>query len=120
MDYLYFVVGGFVILIALFKRELLVQVPSSKVILLISTILFCIGVILQFTEVGKGTLSGFLLCPLITLLQYWLSRNLFLKWVGREPKDTAFVYSGEGIGKDRLFNLLYFIPAFWLMMLDLS
>jgi len=32
-------------------------------------------------------------------------------------RDTFFIWAGEDLGKDRLFNLLYFIPAFWILIL---
>ncbi|MDQ3007579.1 MAG: hypothetical protein M3R47_19625 [Chloroflexota bacterium] len=117
MDYLYFAIGGFVICAGIFKRDLLTQKRSFRLILLVSVALFLVGAVLHFTEVGRNSISGALLCPLITLAQYRLSRKVFLKYVKREPKDTFFIYTGKDLGKDRLFSLLYFIPATWLLML---
>src|SRR5262245_33617477 len=111
MNYIYIVVGGFVIFTALMKRELLTQKESFKIILLLSIILFLVGLVdvtLYLVERERYFVSGFLFCPLITLAQYRLSRRMFFKYVGREPKDTAFIWSGNDLGKDRLFNVLYF------------
>lgn len=120
MNYFYFLISGFVVCIAIVKRELLVQEQGFRVSLLISVILFFTGLIDIALYLTKGTryfVSGALLCPLITLLQYRFSHKIFVKYVKREPKDTFFIYSENGLGKDRLFNLLYFIPAFWLLIL---
>ena len=40
-----------------------------------------------------------------------LSRRVFLKYVGREPKDTYFVWSTKGLEPDIFFNILYFTLA---------
>lgn len=120
MDYVYFAIGGFVIYTALMKRELLIKKESFRIILLVSVTLFLVGLVDIVLYMARGEryfVSGALLCPLITLAQYRLSRRVFLKYVKREPKDTFFIWSGEDIGKDRLFNVLYFIPAFWTLIL---
>jgi len=64
--------------------------------------------------------SGALFCLLITLAQYHLSRKVFLKYVKREPKDTLFVWVGEDLGEDRLFNVLYFTLAFAILIFSLA
>jgi len=120
MKYIYFIVGSFVIFTSLMKRELLAQKESFRIILLLSIILFLMGLVdVTLYLVGRERyfVSGFLFCPLITLAQYRLSRRIFLKYVGREPKDTAFIWSGKDLGKDRLFNVLYFVTASWLVIL---
>jgi hypothetical protein len=123
MDYIYVAIGGFVIYIALMKRELLIQKRSFRIILLLSITLFLAGLVdVAFYLVGRGRhfVSGALLCPLITLAQYRLSRRVFLKYVKREPKDTFFIWSGKDLGKDRLFNILYFVLAFWILGLTIG
>lgn len=120
MDYLYFAIGGFVIYTALMKRDLLSHERSFRAILLISIVLFIVGLadmILYIYSNQRYFVSGAFLCPLVTLIQYHFSRKVFLKYVKREPKDTFFIYEGNDLGKDRLFNLLYFIPAFCLLIL---
>jgi hypothetical protein len=115
MKYVYFVIGGFVMYTFLLKRELLVQKISFRVILSASIILFLAGLVdlaLYFMERGRYFVSGALLSPLITLAQYRLSHRVFLKYVKREPKDTFLNYSGKDLGKDRLFNIFYFVLAF--------
>lgn len=118
MDYFNLAIAGFVVLIALVKRELLAQERSYIVILVIAIILFLVGLldIFMFLKSNEKYLnSGAFLCPLVTLIQYRLSRKLFLRLVEREPRDTSLDF-GEGLTKDRFFNLLYFIPAFLLML----
>lgn len=119
MDYVYLAIGGFVVYTFLMKRELLIQKRSFRIILLVSVILFLAGLMDMTLYLAGGKryfVSGALLCPLITLAQYWLSRRVFLKYVKREPKDTFFIWSGKDLGKDRLFNVLYFVPAFWILI----
>jgi hypothetical protein len=114
MDYVYLAIGGFVIYTALMKRELLIQKGSFRIILLISVIMFLAGLVdvaLYLVRGERYFVSGALLCPLITLAQYRLSRRVFLKYVKREPKDAFFNWSGGNLGKDRLFNILYFTLA---------
>jgi hypothetical protein len=120
MDYLYYFIGGFVVYTFLMKRELLVQERSFRIILLISVVLFFVGLVdlaRYFTGMERYFVSGALLCPLITLAQYRLSHRVFLKYLKREPKDTSLVWYGKDLGKDRLFNILFFSLAFSTMMI---
>jgi len=119
MDYVYLAIGGFVVYTFLMKRELLIQKRSFRIILLVSVVLFLAGlmdVTLYLSGGERYFVSGALLCPLITLAQYHLSRKVFLKYVKREPRDTFFVWVGEDLGKDRLFNVLYFTLAFAILI----
>jgi hypothetical protein len=115
MDFFYIVIGAFVVYTALMKRELLVQERSFRIILLVSVILFLAGLVdlaLFFTGGSRYFVSGALLCPLITLVYYRLSRKVFLKYVKREPKDTSFVSSEKDLEMDMLFNIQYLTLAF--------
>jgi hypothetical protein len=114
MTYFYVFIGGFVIFTALFRRALLIQKKGFRIILGISVILFLTGLILHFIEAGRDSNSGALLCPLINLGQFRLYRKVFIKYVKREPKDTFLNFS-KGLGRDRLFNILFFVSAFWLL-----
>src|SRR5215831_3886873 len=115
MKYVHYVICMFVMYTFIMKRELLVQKRGFRIILSASIILFLAGLVdlaLFFMGGGRYFVSGALLCPLITLAQYRLCRRVFLKYVKREPKDTFLIYSGKDLGKDRLFNILYFMLAF--------
>lgn len=116
MDPFYFAIGGLVFAIALFKRELLVQKKSLRVILVVSVGLFLTGLTIHFTNAGRDSTSGALLCPLLSLGLYLLCHKVFLMRFKREPKDTFFNW-GQGMGADRLFNIAYFVLAAWLWML---
>ena len=113
MNPLFFAIGGFVILIALCKRELLVEKESFRGILIISTALFLIGMVLHFMEAWRDSISGSLLSPLISLGLFRLCRRIFLNRFKREPKDT-FLNWQAGMAPDRFFNVLYFVSASWL------
>jgi hypothetical protein len=113
MSPIYFSVGGLVFAIALFKRELLTRKESFVVILAVSAALFVTGLVLNFTEPGRDSACGALLCPLLSLGLYQLYRWVFIKSQRREPVDTWLSWQ-SGTGADRLFNVAYFVSAFWL------
>lgn len=102
--------------VALFKRELLIEKESFRLILGISIALFLAGLMLHFTEAGRDSSSGALLAPLLSLGLFRLCRKIFLKRYGREPRDTFFVWEA-GLAADRFFNIAYFSLAGWLWML---
>ncbi|SRR6185295_4934148 len=113
MNPIYFSIGGLVFAIAFFKRELLIQKQSLKIILSLSTALFLAGVTLHFRAPGQHPGSGALLCPLMSLGLFHLFRRLFLWRFQREPKDTWLNWDA-GQGADRIFNILYFVSSGWL------
>lgn len=115
MDPFYFVIGGFVIFIFIFKMEMLVRKESFRIILGISFLLFLIGLVLHFTEAGRSSLSGALLCPLLSLGLFRLLRRVFLRWFKHEPRDTFFNWN-LGLDEDRIFNISYFAMAILLWM----
>jgi hypothetical protein len=102
--------------IGIFKRELLIETESFRIILGISVVLFLVGLFLHFTAPGRHFGSGALLCPLLSLGLYRLCRRVFIRQYNREPRDTWFDWS-EGMGADRIFNILYFGSVGWLLML---
>jgi hypothetical protein len=119
LDYIYTFVGMSVAFVALYKRELLLEKESFKLLLSISIILFLVGLVLHFIERGKYSASGALLSPLMSLGLYRLCRRLFLKSLGREPKDTFMDWT-PGMAEDRFFNVVYFTVALVLTMLIAS
>jgi len=116
MDYLYVFGGMFVSVIALFKRELLIKKESFTIILVLSIVVFFVGVVLHFTERDPNSSCGALLTPLMSLGLYHLCRKGFLRRFEREPRDT-FLDWQSGLAADRLFNIAYFASAFWLELL---
>lgn len=110
MNPLLFAIGGLVFAIGIFKRDLLVQVKSFTIILAISVALFLTGLVLSVAYAGRYPGSGALLSPLVSLVLYRLSRKVFIATYEREPLDTWLNWK-EGMGPDRLFNILYFITA---------
>lgn len=116
MNPFYFAIGGLVFAIAIFKRELLVHKESFRIILIVSVGLFFTGLAIHFTNLGRDSTSGALLCPLISLGLYRLCHRVFFMRLRREPKDTFFNWD-KGMGADRVFNIVYFVLAAWLWML---
>jgi hypothetical protein len=116
MDIIFIAVGMFVSYIFLSRRELLIEKKSFRFILGVSILLFVLGVTLHFTAVGRFYASEVLLCPLPSLLLFRLLRKLFIKLFKHEPQDT-FLNWKDGLGEDRVFNIVYGVLSFLLMML---
>jgi hypothetical protein len=116
MDLVYVFLGAMPVLVFLGKRELLIKGESFRLILAISLALFCAGLTLHFTDVGRYSTSGALLAPLTTLGLFRLLRKVFVKLRKREPRET-FLESEPGLGPDMLFNFVYFVFSFALLML---
>jgi hypothetical protein len=102
MNPIYFSIGGLVFAVAMFKRELLIQKQSLRILLGLSIALFLAGLILHFRAPGQHPGSGALLCPLLSLGLFHLVRRLFLLLFEREPKDTWLNWQ-PGLGADRIF-----------------
>lgn len=116
MDLILFVIGGFVIEIFFFRRELLIDRRTFRLVLLVSIALFFAGLVLHFTEIGRHSISGALLVPLFTLALFRLFRRVFLIRFKHEPRDT-FLDWRSGLGADKLFDFVYFMSAILLLML---
>jgi hypothetical protein len=107
---LYFVLGGFVIAIALFKRELLFEQESHRILLGIAGAMFVAGAVLVFGEFHPNSLAGSLMSPLVSITLFWVMRKLFRWQFDRDPRDT-FLKWKPGMAADRLFNIVYFASA---------
>ena len=116
MDKFYVFIGLFVVAIALFNRELLVQKESFRIILGVSIILFFAGLILHFTAVDRESSCGALLSPLVSLGLYRFCRSVFLICFKREPRDTFFNWWGADLFLDSVFNVVYFVTSGLLTM----
>lgn len=114
-DYLFVAVGMFVPGVVLFKRELLVKVGPSGSIFAVSLALFILGIAFHFTDVGRHSLSGALLSPLMCFGLYKFLRNRFVAYAKHEPRDTYMDWT-PGMAADRVFNIVYFSAAFLLTM----
>jgi len=119
MDYLYVFAGMFVSVIALFRRELMMKKNSFRIILVLSILVFFVGVVLHFTEGDPNSFCGALLTPLMSLGLYGLSRKVFLSRFEREPRDT-FLDWQSGLAADRLFNIVYFASAICLELVTMG
>lgn len=119
MDYIYVFGGMFVSIIALFKRDLLIQKRSFWIILLVSIMLFLAGLVLPLTKAASDSPCGALLSPLLSLALFRVCRRLFLRCYQKEPRDTWFNWA-EHMGADRLFNIVYFGSSIWLELLAIG
>ena len=119
MDIIFIFAGMFVNYIFLTKRERLVEKDSFMLILGVSIALFIVGVVLHFTDVGRFSAGGALLCPLVSLLLFRLFRKLFINWCKHEPRDT-FNNWQSGLGEDRIFNIVYWVLTALLCMFAIT
>ena len=110
MNLLPFLAGGLVVAIFIFRRDLLIQPSSFKIILAISSSLFVLGLSLHLLVPEKYPGSGAFLAPFLTLALYRFTRLIFKRRFGREPRDTYLDWR-EGMGADRFFNIIYFSLA---------
>ena len=107
LDAVYLAVGGFVIIIALYKRELLCEPSSFKIILGISIMVSLVGAVLTFTRSHENIMADALFGPPFSAGLFWAMRKLFIRRFQREPRDTFLNWQG-GMAADRLFNVVYF------------
>jgi hypothetical protein len=110
MDPLLFSVGGLVFAVAIFRRRLLIEKFSFRIILVSSSILFIIGLVVHFVAPERYSGIGAFLSPLLSLALYRLGYAIFKGRLLREPRDTWLDWS-EGMGADRIFNIVYFSLA---------
>ena len=120
MDIIWLATAGFVLTIAYFCRELLIEPASRRIILGVSLALFGAGVFLSILNQSTSILFPSLMNPLVSLGLFLLMRKLFVRWKHREPIDT-FLDWRAGLAADRLFNVLYFtLGVFFLLLLYLA
>lgn len=115
MTFILIVIGLSVFCVVLFQRELLVQRRSFKIILICCLVLFATGLLLHLTKFGRSIPSGALLAPLLCLAFYRTLRRIFVRYVGREPRDTYMDWT-PGLAVHRLFNIVFFMGAFWIVI----
>jgi hypothetical protein len=116
MDIMSLAVAGFVLAIAFFGRELLIERRSRKVIFGVSLALFVAAIFLPIFMRGKPILFPSLMNPLVSLGLFLLMRRLFVRWKHREAIDTFFDWR-SGLAADRWFNIVYFTLGTFLLSL---
>lgn len=110
MDKVYLALGGFVIMVAFFKRELLFEPESHRILLGIAAVMFVVGAVLVFGRLQPNVGAGALMNPLFSIGLFWLMRKLFRRRYGRDPRDTFLDWT-PGMAADRFFNIIYFTCA---------
>ena len=88
-DVFYFFSGLIVFFVFGLKLDVLLRRTTFRVVVTIATIVFAIGLIVHFTAEASDSAAGALLAPLPMVGYFWLLHKLFLRWVHREPIDTA-------------------------------
>ncbi|MBN2748997.1 MAG: hypothetical protein JXR57_05835 [Bacteroidales bacterium] len=111
MNYLntgYIILGLSIVIIFLFKRDLLIDYNSSRIILVICIILFILGYILDTLAKQEKNFVIALKIPLLCLLIFWGFLWAFKKLFNRIPVDT-FWTKERNVWKDAVFNILFWI-----------
>ena len=116
MDIVWFAVAYSVLTVTFFRRHLLIERESRRIIFGISIALFVAAVVASVFTYSTPTLFPSLMNPLVSLSLFLLMRKLFVRWKHREPIDTFFDWR-PGLAADRLFNVLYFTLGTFLMSL---
>lgn len=116
MDILWFATAFSVLAITFFRRELLIESGSRKIIFGISLALFVAAVLASIFMRSTPTLFPSLMNPLVSFGLFLLMRKLFVRWKHREAIDTSLDWR-SGLAADRLFNVLYFALGTFLMFL---
>lgn len=116
MDMLWFATAYSVLTITFFRRELVIERESRKIILGISLAMFVGAVFASIFMRSTPILFPSLMNPLVSLGLFFLMRKAFIRWKHREPIDTSLDWR-SGLAADRLFNVLFFTLGTLLMFL---
>jgi hypothetical protein len=114
--------GLLILLVPLYKRELLTQKRSFSILLKISISFLLIAIILDLLNIDKKCWGFFsFYFPIYIVFLYRFLRMLFYKIKKREPIDTAFDLKGITPWIDRIFNIVYFslsmiVPMIYLII----
>ena len=117
-NHFYFAIGFSLLFIYGVKEELLIRDSTYKVILVLSSGLFVVGIVLHFTPQAANWGSGALLAPLFMLLYFRLCLRLFVRWVHREPIDVHLNWT-PGLVKDRAFAFAFFFGGAAILMVTM-
>jgi len=116
MDFVWIIIGGFVLFIGLGVREWLFDRRTRGMIFSVSAALVVAALILTAFTYKSPALFPSLLNPSVSLGLFVVMHKGFVRWQKRDPKDT-FMDWRRGLGPDRLFNILYLMLSIVLWML---
>jgi hypothetical protein len=109
MDQLLVIPGTFVLLIFLFKRELLFQKSSMQLIWVASGLLFGLAIFFVRAQIG-GSLMKMLAMPLLTIVLFSAIKYVFFLIYKRNPEDTFWSIDWNQM-PDGLFNFFFWVLA---------
>lgn len=116
MDFVWIIIGGFVLFIGLGMREWLFDRRTRALIFCVSAALLVAALVLTAVTYKSPALFPSLLNPSVSLGLFVVMHKGFVRWQKRDPKDT-FMDWRRGLAPDRLFNILYFMLGIALWML---
>lgn len=108
LNTVFIILGLSIIIIFLFKRDLLTKQNSFRVIFIFSIILFVLGYVLDILIKQEKSLAIALKIPLLCLLIFRGFLWIFEKLYNRVPVDTFWTMKKD-VWKDAIFNILFWI-----------
>lgn len=108
LNTVFIILGLSIVIIFLFKRDLLIKQNSFWVIFIFSTILFILGYVLDILIRQEKSLAIALKIPLLCLLIFRGFLWIFEKLYNRVPVDTFWTMKRD-VWKDAIFNILFWI-----------
>jgi hypothetical protein len=113
--FLFTIVGISVHAIFIFKREILFERRTFRVLLLISLIIFSLFYLLrELTTPIKGL--EMLLVPFLSLIVFWVMTSIYRRIFAEDAKDTYYSMDLK-LMKDGIFNFLFWIIGLMLPIL---
>jgi hypothetical protein len=108
MAFLFAAIGLFVQIIFMFKRELLFEKKSFRLILIAGAVLFVLSYILMLNNIGNTSFVRFLTVPLLSTGVFYALNYVFFKIYNRNPEDTFWSMDWSQM-RDGIFNFLFWV-----------
>ncbi len=107
MIFFFTIIGVSVHLIFLFKRELLFDQRTFKILLMVSFSLFLIFFLIRENSTPAKGLET-LLVPFLALIVFWVMKNIYKGFFRQDAKDTFYSMDLK-LMRDGVFNFLFWV-----------
>lgn len=110
MAFAFAIMGLFVQIIFLFKREWLFEKRSFTLIFILSAASFVLSYILMLNHIGNPKIVRMLTIPLLAASMFYVVKRIFFKLHGRNLEDT-FWSMDMSLMSDGVFNALFWFSS---------
>jgi hypothetical protein len=110
MAFVFALIGLFVQIIFMFKREWLFEKKSFTVIFIVSVVLFVLSYILMLNHIGDPKVVRMLTIPLLAAIIFYIVKQIFFKLYDRNLEDT-FWSMDWGQMSDGVFNAVFWFSS---------